>query len=104
MGDLSASSTSNSGKNRPRRTRSHELASSTNSNASSGSARRGTRPRMGSHNQKHAPACMHPSDMIAMLEQRASLTGDMKGAADLFEQIKLGTTTPDFEPDSDTEA
>ena len=93
---------------RPRRTRSHDLCSSTNSTDSMGSSsgnaapRRVTRTRMGSHNQKHAP--MHPTDMIALLERRASLGPNMGEAMHMFEQMKMGETSGDFEPDSDTEA
>lgn len=101
--DLSESHSSKTSKGRrPRRSRSHELASSATSTSSSGSGKRGTRSRMGSHNQKHAP--MHPTDLIALIEQRASVTGEMDSAAYMFELMKMGDTSGEFEPDSDTEA
>jgi hypothetical protein len=82
------------------------LRSSTGSASSSGrrTQKSVTRSRSGSHN--HKTALMHPTDLIAMLEQRASLTGDMDSAALMFEQIKMGSGefSVEFEADSDTES
>ena len=55
------------------------------------------RSRSGSHNQKQAG--MHPSDMIAMLERRASTSGDAEAANHLFAMVAQGDLSGDFDLD-----
>lgn len=75
------------------------LSSSTNSR--SGQVRRTStqqrrNSRRGSASGQGASP-MHPSEMIAMLERRASLGGDQEAAQNIFEMMKSGEFSETFD-------